>query len=61
METTMEPTPIAYSVTELAVRTSLSRQTVYAEIEAGRLQARRIRGRIVIPAAAVEDWLALRD
>lgn len=61
MEATMKTAPIAYSVTELAAETSLSKQTVYAEIESGRLQAKRIRGRIVIPASAVEDWLALRD
>lgn len=61
MEATAKPKPIAYSVTDLAAETSLSKQTIYAEIEAGRLQARRIRNRIVIPATAVDDWLALQD
>ena len=42
MEATMKPAPIAYSVTELAAETSLSKQTIYAEVEAGRLQARGI-------------------
>ncbi len=58
----MEPTqtglqPIAFSVSALATETSLSKQTIYKEIEEGRLRARRIRGRIVIPRDAVDEWL----
>jgi excisionase family DNA binding protein len=54
----MEPTPrLAFSVSELATETSLSKQTIYKEIDEGRLRARRIRGRIVIPADAVDEWL----
>ncbi|MEZ5184298.1 MAG: helix-turn-helix domain-containing protein [Candidatus Nanopelagicales bacterium] len=60
-EVTAKPVPIAYSVAELAAETSLSKQLLYQEIESGRLRSKRIRGRIVIPASAVEDWLALRD
>lgn len=49
--------PMAFSVSALAAETSLSKQTIYKEIEEGRLRARRIRGRIVIPRDAVEEWL----
>jgi excisionase family DNA binding protein len=59
--TDRERSRLAYSVAQVAEETSLSVQTVYKEIESGRLRSKRIRGRIVIPASAVEDWLALRD
>lgn len=52
---------LAYSVAELAEETSLSPQSLYKEISEERLKAVRIRGRIVIPATAVEDWLARKD
>lgn len=58
MDAPIAAKPIAYSVADLAAETSLSKQTIYLEIESGRLAAKRIRGRIVIPAAAVEEWLA---
>lgn len=48
---------LAYSVTELAEAANVSPQTIYREIEAGALQAKRIRGRLVIPADAVTQWL----
>lgn len=50
--------PLAYSVTTLAAETGVSRQTLYREIEEGRLRAKRVRGRLVIPAEAVAEWLA---
>jgi excisionase family DNA binding protein len=59
--TAREAAKLAYSVAELSDETSLSPQTLYKEIEDGRLKAVRIRGRIVIPATAVEDWLARKD
>jgi excisionase family DNA binding protein len=59
--TAREAAKLAYSVAELSDETSLSPQTLYKEIEDGRLNAVRIRGRIVIPATAVEDWLARKD
>ncbi len=52
---------LAYSVSGLAVETTLSKQTLYAEIEAGRLRAVRIRGRLVIPADAVAEWLQANE
>jgi excisionase family DNA binding protein len=56
-QTPPAPQPLAYSVSALASDTSLSKQTIYAEIEAGRLRAKRIRNRIVIPRDAVDEWL----
>ena len=50
--------PLAYSVTGLARKTDTSRQTIYREIEAGHLKATRVRGRLVIPAEAVKEWLS---
>lgn len=58
MDATLKTQPIAYSVSGLAVQTSLSKQTIYAEIDAGRLRSKRVRNRIVIPRAAVDEWLA---
>lgn len=58
MDAPIKTQPIAYSVSGLAVQTSLSKQTIYAEIDAGRLRSKRVRNRIVIPRAAVDEWLA---
>lgn len=53
-----DPQPFAYSVAELASATRVSKQTIYAEIEAGRLRAVRVRSRLIVPRAAVDEWLA---
>ena len=45
---------IAYSIREAARASSLSRSTIYNHISAGRLQARRIGGRTIIPAASLQ-------
>lgn len=50
--------PLGYSVASLSHETELSKQTIYREIEEGRLRAKRVRGRLVIPAEAVAEWLA---
>ncbi len=49
--------PLGYSVASLSAETELSKQTLYREIDAGRLKAKRVRGRLVIPAEAVAAWL----
>lgn len=51
-----DPPKIAYSIKEACRVSSLGRTTIYAHIAAGRLRARRIGGRTVIPA---ESLLAL--
>lgn len=48
---------LAYSIKETCRATSLGRSTVYAHIAAGRLQARRIGGRTVIPAESLHAFL----
>lgn len=60
LSTESHPQPFAYSVAELARATTVSKQTIYAEIEAGRLRAVRVRSRLVIPHAAVDEWLSAR-
>lgn len=50
--------PLGYSVRSLSNAVTVSEQTIRREIEEGRLRAKRVRGRLVIPAAAVEQWLA---
>ena len=41
----------------VAELTGLSRRSVYREIDAGELDAYRLRGRVRIPEAALESWL----
>ncbi|WP_323982125.1 helix-turn-helix domain-containing protein [Novosphingobium aureum] len=45
-----DPPKIAYSIKEACKASSLGRTTIYSHIAAGRLLARRIGGRTVIPA-----------
>jgi excisionase family DNA binding protein len=49
---------LAYSIREACQVTSLGRTTVYAHIAAGRLVARRIGGRTVIPAESLHALIA---
>jgi len=45
------PTKLAYSIKEAAIASSLSRSSIYNHISSGRLKARKIGGRTIIPAA----------
>jgi excisionase family DNA binding protein len=47
----------AYSVAEVATMYGLSRQSVYKEIQDGRLAALKIRGRTVVTSQALDEWL----
>jgi excisionase family DNA binding protein len=47
------PAKLAYSVREACEASSLGRTTIYAHIAAGRLEAKRIGGRTIIPAASL--------
>ena len=49
---------IAYSIKEACAASSLGRTTIYAHIAAGRLEARRIGGRTVIPAKSLHALIA---
>lgn len=52
------PPKIAYSIKEACKASSLGRTTIYAHIAAGRLIARRIGGRTIIPAASLHALIA---
>lgn len=52
------PDKIAYSIREACQATSLGKTSVYAHIAAGRLKAKRIGGRTVIPAESLHALIA---
>lgn len=52
------PPKIAYSVKEACRASSLGRITLYAHIAAGRLLARRVGGRTLIPAESLHALIA---
>ena len=49
---------LAYSVREACRASSLGRTTLYTHISAGRLVARRIGGRTIIPAESLNALIA---
>lgn len=53
-----DPPKLAYSIKEACKASSLGRTTIYAHIAAGRLLARRIGGRTVIPAESLRALIA---
>jgi len=55
---TNDPPKIAYSIKEACKASSLGRTTIYSHIAAGRLVARRIGGRTVIPAESLHALIA---
>ena len=48
---------LALTVSQVVERTRIGRNRVYQAIEAGELRAVRIGRRIVVPVAAVHEWL----
>jgi excisionase family DNA binding protein len=58
---TATPVKLAYSIREACAASSLGRTTIYAHIAAGRLKARRIGGRTIIPAESLHALLAGDD
>jgi excisionase family DNA binding protein len=50
-------TRAAWSIREVAKRSGLSEQFVRMEIKGGRLRAKQLQRRILIPAAAETAWL----
>ena len=54
---TTDPGKLAYSVREACRASSLGRTTIYAHIAAGRLLARRIGGRTIIPAESLHSLI----
>jgi len=53
-----DPPKIAYSIKEACKASSLGRTTIYSHIAAGRLLARRIDERTVIPAESLHALIA---
>lgn len=51
------PSPRFYSVAEIATILGMSTMTVYRAIAAGEFPAVRIRGRLIVPARAVESMI----
>lgn len=52
---------LAYSIREACDASSLGRTTIYALIGAGQLQAVRVGGRTVIPAASLRALVGMPD
>lgn len=50
--------PVLLSIPEAARRLSLGRSTLYVELSSGRLQSVHVGRRRLIPAAALDSWLA---
>lgn len=55
---THHPPKLAYSIREACAVSSLGRTTIYNHISAGRLESRRIGGRTIIPAEALQPQQA---
>lgn len=53
MNTTHHPEPIAYSIADAVRVSSIGRTRLYALINEGRLEARKIGKRTLIPAASL--------
>jgi excisionase family DNA binding protein len=52
-QNTASPEPLAYSIADTVRVSSIGKTKLYALIKAGKLQARRIGGRTLIPAASL--------
>ena len=50
-------TRLAYTVSEVAERLGIKPRTVYAWAEHGQLPTIRVGKRVLVPAAALEQWL----
>ena len=51
-------TKLAFSIREACEASSLGRTTIYSHIAAGRLEAKRIGGRTIIPAASLRRLIS---
>ena len=49
--------PLAYSIKDASIVSSLGRTTLYAHINAGRLRAIRVGGRTLIPADSLRGLI----
>jgi excisionase family DNA binding protein len=57
LESAVPAEPMFYSVASLARVTGMSKMTLYRAIAAGEFPAIRVRGRLIIPARALEAMI----
>jgi excisionase family DNA binding protein len=57
MHAIADPTAIALSIPDVMSRTGLCRQTLYNEINAGRLETFRVGRRRLVSPAALAEWV----
>jgi excisionase family DNA binding protein len=55
--TSQSPNKVAFSVDEIAVRTSCGRDAIYAAIRDGRLEAKKLGRRTIITETALRRFL----
>lgn len=53
--------PLAYNVNDLGVVLNLSKQSIYNEINAGRLRSFKAHGRRLVSRVAVEEYIRARE
>lgn len=47
----------AYSISQVCEASSLGKSSIYEHIRAGRLKAKRIGGRTIVPAEALDEFI----
>lgn len=52
-----KPAPLAYTISELATETGLSRTTIYAEAKANRLRITKVGRRSIVTDDDARAWL----
>jgi excisionase family DNA binding protein len=58
MHKVTEAPRLAYTINDFAAAVRIGRTKIYQEIRCGRLRAKRIGARTIIPAEAARDYLA---
>lgn len=55
---TTNETRVAVTVAEAAKAATVSRSTIYAELAAGRIKARKLGRRTLVEVASLRDWVS---
>ena len=58
VENMTNPEPLAVTIPDACGMIGLGRTKLYAEIAAGRLEARKVGKRTLIPVASLRSWLS---